>query len=250
MERELKELRRDPAVWVMMACQAAFVLLPPLIFSGTGSGLERLYLPSLLFGLLLVESVPAFNVIAREGRALYFLVQAPVPRWQVFAGKNLAYCLLFGVFNVVFLGGAALVCGAVAQLSLYLLISSFALVLLLGIGNSVSVFLPEPSVGARAAEGGNRAAHAASGGGGDERGCLTLLLKLACLQFVVALAIPPTLLVVFGPGFLGGAGHFVVAAAVLAYTTLVYLAFTAVAIWRFRCTEEQLLFRFAGRTAL
>jgi ABC-2 type transport system permease protein len=250
MDRELKELRRDPAVWVLMVCQASFVLLPPLLLGGTGAGLERLYLPSLLFGLLLVESVPAFNVIAKEGRALHFLVQAPVPRWQVFAGKNLAYGLLFGLFNVVFLGGAALVYGALGQLSLYLLISSFALVLLLGLGNAVSVFLPEAAIGARAAEGGSRAAHAASEGGGDERGCLTLLLKLVCLQGVVVLAIPPTLLVVFGPALLGGAGHFVVAAAVMAYTVLVYLAFTGIAIWRLKGTEEQLLLRFAGRAAI
>jgi hypothetical protein len=200
--------------------------------------------------LLLIESQPLFNIVANEGRSLYFLAQSPVSRWQVMVGKNLAYGSCFLVFNAVFLALCCLVCGTTKDFGLYLVISSLVLVMLLGVGNLVSVLLPTAWIGARGAAGGSSAARAATDGGVEEPGCFTSLLKMLCLQGLYLLAVPPTVLVAFGPRFLGDGGHFIVAVAVIAYTALVYLFATSLALWRLAGAEERILLRFATRSAV
>ena len=246
--KELRVMRRDPFAWVMILSQGAFLLLPPLIMGGI-DGKAGLYMPILVMMLLLVESAPLFNVIAGEGRGLHFLAQSPVPRWQVLFGKNLAYGLVYFIFNAAFLALAAFAYGEQERYGLYLVMSCYGLVMLLGIGNLVSVFLPTAWIGARGAEGGSRAAHRASEGGVEKPGCITLMLKLMCVQVLYLLAIPPTVLVVLGPSFLGETWWLLVSTAVIAWSLLIYLVATGVALWRLDFSEQRILERFSTRGA-
>ena len=246
--KELKVMRRDPFLWVMMGSQAALLLAPPLLFGGLG-GEASFYLPILVMLILMVESAPTFNIIAGEGRALHFLAQSPVPRWQVVVGKNLAHAFLFTLFNATFLALAALAYDALPSYGLNLTMSCYGLVMLLGVGNLVSVFLPTAWIGARGAEGGSRAAYRASEGGVEQPGCFTLILKLMCVQCLYLLAVPPTLLVVFGPSLLGSLWWLPAGAAVIAWSLLIYLAATGLALWRLAASEERILARFSTRGA-
>jgi hypothetical protein len=78
---------------------------------------------------------------------------------------------------------------------------------------------------------------------------MTLMLKLMCVQGLYVLAIPPTLLVVLGSSLLGGSWWLFVAAAIIAWSLLVYLTATGLALWRLGSTEERILMRFASRGA-
>ncbi len=246
--KELTVMRRDPFVWVMILSQGVFLLVPPLIFGGPG-GAAAFYMPILVMMLLLVESAPVFNVIAGEGRALHFLAQSPAPRWQVLVGKNLAYGQIYFVFNAAFLALAGFAYGELERYGLYLAMSCYGLVMLLGLGNLVSVFLPTAWIGARGAEGGSRAAHRASEGGVEQPGCLTLMLKLMFVQVLYLLAIPPTLLVVLGSSSLGESWWLLVSSAIVAWSLLVYLVATGLALWRLGSTEQRILERFSTRGA-
>ena len=246
--KELTVMRRDPFIWVMMISQAVLLLAPPLLFGGLG-GEAAYYMPVLVMMLLMVESSPVFNVIAGEGRGLHFLAQSPAPRWQVLVGKNLAHGLLFTLFNASFLAIAGFAYGTLESYGLYLVASCYGLVMLLGVGNLVSVFLPTAWIGARGAEGGSRSSYQASEGGVEQPGCMTLLLKLMCVQGLYVLAIPPTLLVVLGASLLGEFWWLFAAAAVIAWSLLIYVIATGLALWRLGFTEERLLTRFATRGA-
>jgi hypothetical protein len=246
--KELTVMRRDPFAWVMILSQGAFLLVPPLIFGEMGAE-AAFYMPLVVMMLLLVESAPVFNVIAGEGRALHFLAQSPAPRWQVLVGKNLAYGQIYVVFNAAFLALAGLAYGELPRYGIYLAMSCYGLVMLLGIGNLVSVFLPTAWIGARGAEGGSRAAHRASEGGVEQPGCMTLMLKLMCVQVLYLLAIPPTLLVFLGPSFLGEWWWLPVSAAAMAWSLLVYVVATVLALWRLSFSEQRILARFSTRGA-
>jgi len=250
MGKEFKMVQRDPFQWVMLISQSALLLAPPLLFGRLHGVVTQLAMPGLVMVLLMVQSAPLFNIIAIEGRSLHFLAQSPVSRWQIMVGKNLAWGLIFVVFNAAFLALGGLAYGVEGKWAIHMALSCVGLVMLLGVGNVVSVFLPTAWVGARGAEGGSRGAHAASEGGVEPTGCLTLMLRLLCLQGLLLLVLPAAFLVLLGPSLLGDAGAFLVAMAVAAYSLLVYLLSTWLAVARLAHAEEGILLRFATRGAV
>lgn len=245
--RELTTLRRDPFLMVMLASQAVLLLLPALIFPSLRGGGEA-WIPGLLLLLLLAEHGPLFNVLATEGRSLRFLAQTPVTRWQVLVGKNLGYLALFSTFNLIFL---ALGCAVFGAWSMYLplaLLAVLGVLVLTGAGNVVSVVLPVPRLGARAAQGGARAAAAASDGGPEPPGCGVSLMRFALLQATLLMLVPPGLLVLLGSR-LGAAGWVAALAGSTAWCVLIYLGGTGVAARRLESAEERILAILSTRAA-
>ncbi len=245
--RELTTLRRDPFLMVMLGSQAVLLLIPALIFPSLRGGGEG-WIPGLLLLLLLAEHGPLFNVLATEGRSLKFLAQTPVTRWQVLMGKNLGYLGLFTGFNLLFL---ALGCAVFGAWKLYLPLAGLAVLgvlVLTGAGNVVSVVLPVPRLGARAAQGGARAAAAASDGGPEPPGCGVSLARFASLQATLLMLLPPGLLVLLG-GRVGGIGWLAAFAGATAWCVLIYVAGTAIAVRGLEAAEERILAILATRAA-
>ncbi len=246
--RELKTLRRDPFLVVMLLSQGVLLLAPPLLFPalrGGGAG----WLPALAALLLLTESGPLSNLVATEGRGLLYLAQTPTSRGQVLVGKNLGYLGLFGVFNVVFMSLGAAVFERPGDLVLLLPAVELGLLVVMGVGNVVSVVLPMARMGARAQQGGQRGAVAAAEGGVEPPGCGTMMGRFVLSQFSLVLLAPPCLLVLLGSRLADGAALVPALLGAAAWCGLVYVAGTALAVGRWRSAEEQLVARFATRGA-
>lgn len=249
--KELRVVRRDPFLVVMLLSQALVLLAPVVLFPGLRSGgLGAGYLPFVVLLLLWSHHTPLFNLIGLEGRALQYLAQTPASRWQVLVGKNLAYATVFGVVDLVFLAVAASIFGGFGSLPVLYVLVGVGLVLLMGVGNFVSAWLPMPWIGARAAAGGTRAAQAASAGGVERPGCGTMLLRFAILQFLTLLMLPPMALMYGAKWFLPPASWAPVIAAVASYAVLVYVVGTALAVTRLRTAEDKLLELVASRASV
>jgi len=249
-DKEVRVVRRDPFLMVMLLSQGLILLAPAFLFPAVRSGgAGAAYLPVFVMLLLMAEHTPLFNLIGLEGRGLRYLAQTPASRWHVLLGKNLAYLLLFGALDALFLAGACLVFGALGDYVFLLTLTLSGLVILMGLGNFVSAFLPMPWVGARAAAGGSRSAAAAADGGVERPGCGTLLLRMLLLQGLPLLGLPVLALMYGCRWLLPPAGWLPTATAVLAWTGLVYVLGTAVAVSRLRRAEEQLLELVATRAA-
>ena len=246
--RELKTLRRDPFLVVMLLSQGVLLLAPPLLFpalKGGGAG----WLPALAMLLLLTESGPLSNLVATEGRGLLYLAQTPTSRAEVLVGKNLGYFGLFGLFNIAFMSLGALVFERPGDLVLLLPLVELGLLVVMGVGNVVSVLLPMARMGARAQQGGQRGAVAAAEGGVEPPGCGTMLGRFFLSQFSLLLLSPAVALVLLGSRLADGAALIPALLAASAWCGLVYLAGTALAVGRWRSAEEQLVARFATRGA-
>ena len=257
MGKEVKALRRDPFLLMALFSQAVVLLVPPLIFrsgalgdmtrSGGLEGAWGLYMPLFVLLLVMAKHMPVFNQVAMEGRGLLFLAQVPVDRWKLLLGKNLAYAALFGAFDAVFLAVAAWLFGRLDAYFFYLGMGAVALVLMLGVGNVVSVFLPAQWIGARAAAGGSRAAQAASEGGVERPGCGVLIGRFLCVQLLYMLMAPPLLGMYAAAWFLSPGAQVAAGIAIASYCLAIYVLGTGVAITRFTQVEEQLRARFATR---
>ncbi|MEE2829845.1 MAG: hypothetical protein VX498_11710 [Myxococcota bacterium] len=246
--KELRVVRRDPFMMVMLVTETVILLaLPFLLFQGGSAGAG--YLPFFAVLLVMGQSRPAFNSLGTEGRALRFLAQTPVSRWQVITGKNLAYFFLFGVTNAISLLAACWLFGGLSSYPLYLGLMLCGLGLLLGLGNLVSVWIPIPWIGARAAAGGVRSAAAAAEGGVDRPGCGALFVRMLLLQTLPLLMLPIFFLVfgvrLFAPALWGGP----VLAVSAAWVGFVYGVTTLMAVRRLQRAEERLLELLAGRGA-
>lgn len=246
--RELKTLRRDPFLVVMLLSQGVLLLVPPLLFpalKGAGAG----WLPALAMLLLLTESGPLSNLVATEGRGLLYLAQTPTSRAQVLVGKNLGYLGLFGLFNIVFLGLGAAVFERPGDLVILLPMVQLGLLVVMGVGNVVSVVLPMARMGARAQQGGQRGAVAAAEGGVEPPGCGTMLGRFFLSQLSLVLLLPAVALVLMGSRLADGAALLPAMLGAAAWCGLVYVGATALAVGRWRSAEEQLVARFATRGA-
>jgi len=248
--KELRVVRRDPFLLVMLLSQALVLLAPIVLFPGLRSGgLGAGYLPFVVLLLLWSQHTPLFNLVGLEGRALQYLAQTPVPRWQVLVGKNLAYATVFGAVDIAFLCVAAWIFDGTSALPVLLGLIGVGLVLLMGVGNFVSAWLPMPWIGARGAAGGTRAAQAASEGGVERPGCGTLFVRFAILQTLTLLMLPPIALLYGAKWWLPPAAWAPVIAAVVSYAGLFYVVGTALAVARLRTAEDKLLALVASRAS-
>ena len=257
MGKEVKALRRDPFLLMALFSQAVVLLLPPLIFrSGALGDITRsnrlegawgAYMPLFVLLLVMAKHMPVFNQVAMEGRGLLFLAQVPVERWKLLLGKNLAYAALFGAFDATFLALAAWLFGRLDSYVFYVGMGAVALVLMLGVGNVVSVFLPAQWIGARAGVGGARAAQAAAEGGVERPGCGVTLGRFLCVQLLYMLMAPPLIGMYAAASFLGPGGQVAAGLAIASYCLIIYVLGTGLAITRFDQVEEQLRARFATR---
>ena len=244
--RELKTLRRDPFLVVMLLSQGVLLLVPPLLFPGLRGGGGG-WLPALGVLLLLSESGPLSNLVATEGRGLLYLAQTPTPRGQVLVGKNLGYLALFGVFNLGFMLLGAAVFDRFGDLPVLLPLVLMGLLVVMGVGNVVSVLLPLARMGARAQQGGQRGAAAAAEGGVEPPGCGTMIGRFFLSQMSMVLLVPPGILVIFASRTADGAALLPAMLAAAAWCGLIYVAGTAMAVGRWRSAEEGLVARFATR---
>jgi hypothetical protein len=249
-DKEIRVVRRDPFLMVMLMSQGLILLAPAFLFPAVRSGgAGAAYLPVFCLLLLMAEHTPLFNLIGLEGRGLHFLAQTPVSRWHVMMGKNLAYVGIFGVLDALFLAVACVVFGATDDYLFLLMLTGSGLVILLGLGNFVSAFLPMPWAGARAAAGGSRSAAVAAEGGVERPGCGTLLVRMFLLQLLPLLGLPVIGAMYVARWFLPVSGWLPVVAAVAAWSALIYVIGTASAVSRLDRAEEKLLALVAGRAA-
>lgn len=248
--KELRVIRRDPFLMVMLVTQTVVLLALPFLMMERGPKVGGgAYLP--LFALLLVmgQSRPAFNSLGTEGRALRFLAQTPASRWQVLLGKSLAYGVVFMVTNALSLGFACWLFDGLGRFPEYLALSLASLVVLLGVGNLVSVWVPIPWAGARAAAGGSRSAAAAAEGGVERPGCGALLIRMLLLQTVPLLLLPVFALTLGAPLFLGPGWTSTLWLASALWCGAVYVVATGLAVGRLTHAEERILDMMAGRGA-
>lgn len=249
-DKEIRVVRRDPFLMVMLMSQGLILLAPAFLFPAVRSGgAGAAYLPAFCLLLLMAEHTPMFNLVGLEGRGLHFLAQTPVSRWHIMLGKNLAYLLLFGVIDALFIAVACVVFGASGDYLFLLTLTMAGLVILMGLGNFVSAFLPMPWVGARAAAGGARSAAAAADGGVERPGCGTLLVRMFLLQALPLLGLPVLAMMYLCRWFLPASGWLPTLTGVAAWAGLVYVLGTAMAVSRLRRAEEKLLALVATRAA-
>ncbi|MCP4873751.1 MAG: hypothetical protein GY898_34115 [Proteobacteria bacterium] len=246
--KELTVLKRNPFMLFSMGTQAALLFLPVLIFEpedvdAMAGGWVRMVAILLLF----VEHSVLFNQIGSEGRALAFLSQTPVSRAHVLLGKNLGYGSVLFLINVVAVSGACTLFGMTDELPSLLGVLVAGQIVFTGIGNFVSVWLPIPIVGARAAAGGTRAATAATGDV-EPPGCGHAIVRGLVLQSTLLLLIPAGLLLYLVPWWLPEALPFAVAAA-MSWALLIYIVATLLAVRRLEVAEERLLQLIAVRGA-
>jgi hypothetical protein len=248
--KELRVIRRDPFLMVMLVTQTVVLLALPFLMLERGPrGGGGAYLP--LFALLLVmgQSRPAFNSLGTEGRALRFLAQTPASRWHVLLGKSLAYGLVFSVTNAFSLMLACWLFGGLSSFPLYLGLSMASLVVLLGMGNLVSVWAPIPWIGARAAAGGARSAAASAEGGVERPGCGALLIRMLLLQTVPLLVLPVFGVILLAQLFLSASWAMPLWLAAGAWCVAIYAVTTWLAVQRLARAEERILALLAGRGA-
>jgi hypothetical protein len=247
--KELRVIRRDPFLMVMIVTQTVVLLALPFLMMERGPRGGGAYLP--LFALLLVmgQSRPAFNSLGTEGRALRFLAQTPASRWHVLLGKSLAYGSVFAATNTVSLIGACWLFDAWAGLPTYLGLGGISLIVLLGMGNLVSVWVPIPWIGARAASGGVRSAAASAEGGVERPGCGALFIRMLLLQAVPLLVSPVYLLVLGGGYFLSSFWAVPIWCVAGAWVMFIYVVTTWLAVQRLAQAEERILQMMAGRGA-
>lgn len=247
-DKEIRVVSRDPFLMMMLLSQGIVLLAPALLFPALRSGgAGASYLPLFCLLLLMAEHAPLFNLVGIEGRGLLFLAQTPASRWHVLLGKNLAYLAIFGAVDVFLVCAACAVFGAPAEIPFMLLLTSAGLLVLAGLGNFVSAWLPLPWIGARAAAGGGRSAAAAAEGGVPMPGCLTLLVRMLLLQGLPLLGLPAVLLMLLCRWLLPPQCWLPVTGAVLSYACLVWVTGTALAVVRLETAEEQLLALVATR---
>jgi hypothetical protein len=253
--KEIRSIRRDPFLLLMLTSQGVLLLVLPLLFrsgllTGRSHGLGgawTAYMPFFVLLLVLAKQAPVFNQVAMEGRGLLFLAQVPVERWKLVLGKNLAYVALFGTIDAAFMAVAAAVFGVLPLYPYYLGMAAVGLVLMLGVGNLVSVLLPAQWIGARAAMGGSRSAQSAAQGGVERPGCGVTLGRMLAVQVLYVLLAPPLLGMYAARVWLSGGPRLAAVVAIVTYCALIYVVGTSLAVASFAQVEERLRLRFASR---
>lgn len=253
--KEIRSVRRDPFLLLTLTSQGVLLLVLPLVLrsellAGGGAGLGggwSVYMPFYVLLLVLAKQAPVFNQVAMEGRGLLFLAQVPVERYKLVLGKNLAYFGLFGAVDAGFMAVAAWIFDLTDLYAYYLAMAGVGLVLMLGVGNLVSVLLPTRWIGARASMGGARSAQSAAEGGVERPGCGVTIGRMIAVQLLYALLVPPLFGMYVARVWLHGGAQIAAVVAIVSYCALVYVIGTSLAVASFSAVEEKLRVRFATR---
>ncbi len=207
-EKELRVLRREPAVKTQLISQTSYLVIPvvlSILSSRSGRPMASTSVPFVFAGFLgalaLAESFLFLNLLGLEGPGINLLLSSPMPRRRILLGKDLAYLSVFGTVNTVILLALSVllkvVLGrpwevAVADFLFFAFLGITLLVILVSLGNFLSVFLP-----LRTLARGRRAVNQQNVEG---EGCGKAFLRaLALLGVVIYLA--PVVLVLLLPRF-------------------------------------------------
>ncbi|MBI1850210.1 MAG: hypothetical protein HYR85_07680 [Planctomycetes bacterium] len=161
--KELRLLRREPAVKTQLISQASYLVIPIVLsiisphrrhddgdVSNSGAVVPFIF-PGLLAALSLAESFLFLNLFGLEGPGINLLFSTPMPRRRIFFGKDVAYVGLFGAVNTLVLMVLSVVMKFVLGASWIETLSDFfvfsflgltLLVVLVSLGNVFSVLLP------------------------------------------------------------------------------------------------------------
>jgi hypothetical protein len=249
--KELRLLSRNPFFVVMLLGQVAMWIALPFLYAAIGvrvtGGSAPTWLPFVAaFSLLGMQSF-TFNQLGSEGRGMHFLAGSPVPRMHILLGKNMAYAAIGGPLAAL----SILVAAAVFQergAPWFILVSELGVLVMLGVGNVVSVLLPRAILGARGVSGGAKAADVSAAGALPPNGCLVSIVSSIAVMALAVLMAP----VVFGIGLAawkGGHWPAAVLPGAIAYCVLMWLALTALASARLQTAEVWILSQIAGREA-
>ncbi len=247
--KELRLLSRNPFFVVMLLGQLVLWIALPFLYAAMGvrvtSGGAPTWLPFVtIFSLLGMQSF-TFNQLGSEGRGMHFLAGSPVPRMHVLLGKNLAYAAIGGPVAALSILVAAVVFEERGALW-FILAAELGVVVMLGIGNLVSVLLPRALLGARGVSGGARAAQVAAAGALPPNGCLvSVVSSLAILGLFVVLL--PVLVGIAVAAWKGGSWPAAILPGVVAYAALAWLGLTAMAALRLTTAEAWILSQIAGK---
>lgn len=193
IDKEIKYLQRDPSFKTVL--MNLLYMLAIYCFALFGSSSHRAYhdaVPMLWIGagmLMLSEVRLPFNTFGIEGSAAATLFLFPGSRRQILIGKNVVMLLILATFNLVIL---TLICGllrAFTTLPLLWCWTVLGSIILIAVGNPVSVRFPFPIIWR------GRRVWQQSAGQGCGYGCLlypllTLLTIILLLPTVAALVIP------------------------------------------------------------
>ncbi len=154
---------------------------------------RALLIPSLL---LLATTQLVFNIFGGDGSAITVLLTFPTPRLRLILAKNLAYAPVLIALGVVGAAASALLLHAADRLVLELAWVLAATLVIVGVGNLVSVRFPTRMIvrGQRFKSGGNVAY-------GGARGCAYAYLQTACYFGALAMLIPAAAAFILPPAF-------------------------------------------------
>jgi hypothetical protein len=249
--KELRLLSRNPFFVVMLLGQLALWIALPFMYAAMGVRVTGQGAPTWLpfvaaFSLLGMQSF-TFNQLGSEGRGMHFLAGSPVPRMHVLLGKNIAYAAIGGPVAALSILVAALVFEE-SGAPWFILASELGVLVMLGIGNLVSVLLPRAILGARGVSGGARAADVAAAGALPPNGCLVSIVSFVAVMTLWVLMSPVIAGVAFA-AWKGGTFAVVTVPGVVAYCVLVWLGLTVLASARLLAAESWILGQIAGKEA-
>lgn len=191
--KELRMMRREPAVKTLLIQQSFLFLLPFVgVVARTGFDLDRILargmdilLPSLLI-LLYVEFQVCFLSLGFEGRAIQHLLMTPIHMGTLMAGKNLAFGVVTLVWNSLLVVALSTLFGAPEMGPVYLLLGFSLLLVVTGWGSLSSVILPVPVT--------TSGKSLLSQSGSERQGCLFALWNYVDTGVLILLSLPPLLL--------------------------------------------------------
>ncbi len=190
--KELRMMRREPAIKTLLLQQSFLFLLPFVgVVTQAGFNLEKILtkgmdflLPSLLI-LLYVEFQVCFLSLGFEGRAIQHLFMTPIRMGKLLVGKSLAFGLVALVWNSLLATVLCTLFGHPQMGPAYLSLGISLLLVVVGWGSLSSVILPVPvSTGGRSL---------LSQTGSERRGCLFALWSYINTGVLALLSLPPLL---------------------------------------------------------
>jgi len=249
--KELRLLSRNPFFVVMLLGQLVLWIALPFLYAAMGvkvtGGSSPTWLPFVaVFSLLGMQSF-TFNQLGSEGRGMHFLAGSPVPRMHVLLGKNLAYAAIGGPVAALSILVAALVFKE-SGAPWFIFAAELGVVVMLGVGNLVSVLLPRALLGARGVSGGARAAQVAAAGALPPNGCLVSIVSSIAVMVLFVTLIPVGAGIALA-AWKGGAWPAAVVPGVVAYAVFVWLILTGLASLRLTTAESWILSQIAGKEA-
>jgi hypothetical protein len=191
--KELKLMRREPAIKTLLVQQSFLFLLPFVgVIVQAGFSLDKILakgmdflLPSLLI-LLYVEFQVCFLSLGFEGRAIQHLLMTPISMGKLLVGKNLAFGVVALVWNSLLVAALSTLFGSPQMSPVFLSLGITLLLVVVGWGSLSSVILPVPV----STSGKNLLSQT----GSERRGCLFALWNYVNTGVLVLLSLPPLLL--------------------------------------------------------